>query len=109
MSNDTLQSVSDEFAMEAELKEVLSLLVLHDTDYGKRYPLVFLALALAASIDMTCGIRIDLADPLWPVAFIELPTGQVSWHMPQHVQPWDDHSTPEKLARVRDYCGWGAR
>lgn len=50
-------------------------------------------------------------DPDWPVVFIELPTGQVSWHISlsdldlfQHVNTgdmvWDGHDTSEKYRRL---------
>jgi hypothetical protein len=43
--------------------------------------------------------------------YIDLPTGQVSWHfhdthaylfrdLPSYAKPWDGHSTPEKYARL---------
>lgn len=72
----------------------------HDTDYAARYPLVFEALHLALSCGLLAGVRLDPAEPDWPVVYIELPTGQVSWHMPQHTETWDHHDTPLKYARV---------
>lgn len=51
-------------------------------------------------------------DPEWHgCVFIDLPTGQVSWHfhdreahlfegLPPYEKPWDGHSTPEKYKRV---------
>ncbi len=51
-------------------------------------------------------------DPEWRnCVFIDLPTGQVSWHyhdreahlffgLPPYEKPWDGHSTPEKYERL---------
>jgi hypothetical protein len=72
----------------------------HDTDYEVRYGLVLDAIALAHQIGYPAGFRIDPDEPGWPVAVIELPTGQVSWHMPEHPTEWDGHETPEKYRRV---------
>ena len=79
----------------------------HDQDYGVPYPLVFLALAYATQLGFAAGVRIDPAEPTWPTVYIELPTGQVSWHMPEHPTAWDGHDTTEKYRRVREYVGRG--
>lgn len=71
--------------------------------YAERNRLVYMAMGRAASAGMDVGFRIDPEEPEWPVAYIELPTGQVSWHMPQHSKPWDGHTTTEKNARVQDF------
>ena len=76
----------------------------HDTDYDQRYLLVVQALALAVECGYQAGIRIDARDADWPVVYIELPTGQVSWHMLAHQREWDGHDTPEKYARVERFC-----
>lgn len=51
-------------------------------------------------------------DPEWHgCVFIDLPTGQASWHfhdddaelfvgLPPYEKPWDGHTTPEKYCRV---------
>ena len=49
------------------------------------------------------GIRIDTSEPQWPVVYFELPTGQVSYHMPQHPISWDGHTTDEKNSRINAY------
>lgn len=54
----------------------------------------------------------DPSEPDWPVLFIELPTGQVSWHfaptdvdllegIPTSERPWDGHTTEEKYQRLQ--------
>lgn len=58
------------------------------------------------------GFAVDPKEPAWPVLFIELPTGQVSWHFSEadrhllasdigeyHGQ-WDGHTTEEKYDRL---------
>ena len=73
----------------------------HDTDYPVRYGLVLHAMAAAHSAGYRTGIAIDPAEPAWPVVYIELPTGQVSWHMPAHGDAYDGHTTSEKYFRVQ--------
>lgn len=71
--------------------------------YAKRNVNVYLALGFAAAFGFPCGIRQNLDEPDWPIVYIELPTGQVSWHMPQYggaVDPWDGHSVEEKYRRI---------
>lgn len=87
----------------SNLPMILGLIEQHDTDYAARYPLVLWAVSAAADEGLQAGFRVDPDDPEWPVAYIELPQGQVSWHMPQHPVAYDGHSTPEKYARVRAY------
>jgi len=74
-----------------------------DTRYDDRYPLVFHALSVALRCGYPAGIRIDPTEPEWPVAYIELPTGQVSWHMPTHPVAFDGHDTEQKYERCRAY------
>ncbi len=74
-----------------------------DTNYPVRYGLVLRALDLATRAGLSAGIAIDPAEPDWPVVYIELPTGQVSWHMPAHPVSFDGHSTEEKYSRCRAF------
>lgn len=74
-------------------------------DYDGRNTFVYHALSAAASLGYSCGVRLDPSEPEWPVAYIELPTGQVSWHLPQHEREWDGHDTPEKYRRCREFAG----
>lgn len=76
----------------------------NDTNYAKRAKLVFAALVIALEIGYKAGIRIDPEHPTWPVVFIELPTGQVSWHMAEHDHPWDEHTTEEKYQRCAAFA-----
>lgn len=74
-----------------------------------------IALARAARAMGICvGFRDDPAIPepwLWPVLFIDLPTGQISWHLSRgdrqaapdigaYLGDWDGHSTEEKYRRL---------
>lgn len=91
----------------ANLAQVLEQIAEHDTDYDVRYQLVFRAVSLALGQGYAAGVRVDPAEPGWPVVYIELPTGQVSWHMPQHKLVWDGHDTDEKYRRVREFVAGG--
>jgi len=75
-----------------------------------------IALARAASaLGCRVGFREDpdlgSATAQWPVLFIDLPTGQVSWHLTvedrrsavdigAYLGEWDRHDTPEKYRRL---------
>lgn len=72
-------------------------------DYDRRNKLVIEALWCAMRQGLEAGIRIDPEEPEWPVIFIELEQGQVSWHIEQHKKEWDGHDTKEKYRRVREY------
>lgn len=85
------------------LKGLLDEIEAEDLNYAYRYGLVLQAVTFAHLLGMPAGFRIDLAEPEWPVAYIELPPGQVSWHLPQHPTAWDGHDTPAKYRRCRDW------
>jgi hypothetical protein len=76
-----------------------------------------LAAHLAAGYPSVLVEGADAEAPDWPVLFVKLPTGQVSWHISPddlglfgHVRrtiggmpdapAWDGHDTAEKYARV---------
>lgn len=88
----------------SNLPMILGLIEQNDTNYAARYPLVLWAVSTAADEGLQVGFRLDPTEPEWPVAYIELPTGQVSWHLPQHPIAWDGHDTPTKYARCRAYA-----
>lgn len=85
------------------LAELLKHIVLKDREYEARYILVLQSVAHAQLHGLNSGFRFDPAEPEWPVAFIELPTGQISWHLPQHPTEWDGHTTEEKFERIRRF------
>lgn len=74
-----------------------------DDDYAERNIHVWRAFSLAMSLGYPCGVRIDPQEPAWPVVYIDLPTGQVSWHVPQHESGWDGHDFWAKQQRLLDY------
>ena len=58
------------------------------------------------------GLNLNLDDPKWPILFIDLPDGQVSWHLPKdeiigswptYYGPWDGHSLIEKQGRIEAF------
>lgn len=76
-----------------------------------------LAAHLAAGYPSVLVEGADASAPDWPVLFVKLPTGQVSWHISpddrdlfDHVRrtvagmpdapAWDGHDTEEKYARL---------
>lgn len=85
------------------LKRLLRDIEREDANYDNREKLVYQTIHLARLIGFQTGFRIDPSEPEWPVAYIELPTGQVSWHMPQHSLPYDGHTTEEKYRRIREW------
>lgn len=69
-----------------------------------------LALArLAKAQGLVVGVK---EDPEWPILFIDLPTGQVSWHIakkelvgewPEYSGVWDNHTLEEKRERMKRF------
>lgn len=96
--------MADKFA---GLKRLLVAIQAADRNYDVRYGLILAAVSAAHETGLAAGYRFDADDTEWPVAFIELPTGQVSWHVPQHDRPWDGHTTQEKYARIQRFLQVG--
>lgn len=88
-----------------------------DGAYAERNQAVALLAKLALRLGWRAGLRFhpeeDTAwEPDWrTIVFIDLPTGQVSWHfhdserhllegLPLYPELWDGHDTPEKYRRV---------
>ena len=74
-----------------------------EKDYTTRNALVLHAFTAALAAGYEAGWRCDPQEPEWPVVYLELPTGQVSWHLPQHPRAWDGHTTEQKYERCRAY------
>lgn len=88
-----------------------------DGAYAERDQCVALIAKMALALGWPVGLgRHDEADESWDadwmnIIFVELPTGQCSWHLhdsemhlfaklPKYDHAWDGHSTPEKYARM---------
>lgn len=68
--------------------------------YAHRNTLVLTALALARQAGIPAGIGHDPHDVHPVVVYLQLPTGQVSWHLPAHAAGFDGHSTAAKYQRI---------
>lgn len=79
--------------------------------YAERAAVVAALARCARAQGLVVGFAIDPKEPDWPVLFIELPTGQVSWHfskLDRHLASdigeyhgqWDGHTTEEKYDRL---------
>lgn len=71
--------------------------------YAARNRFLMQAAGFAGVAGYRAGYAIDPATPGWPVLFIDLPTGQVSWHLPAYPDAYDGHTTAEKYARVKAF------
>ena len=77
-------------------------------DWDRRGQLVMRVARAATLLGWSVGAGYDPEMPEYPhVVLVDLPTGQVSWHMrrvpwcmPDHPQGWDGHSRVEKAARI---------
>lgn len=97
--------MDDRMILEAGLKDSLQRIKDNDEDYAERYRQVLIAVSCANQLGMKAGFRLDPNELDWPCAYIHLPTGQVSWHMPAFPDPWDGHTTEEKYRRIDAYTG----
>lgn len=75
-----------------------------DEQYARRAGLIYDLLGRARRLGWPAGIAVDEVDvggspELWPIAYVELPTGQVSWHLAPYGGTWDGHTTAQKYAR----------
>ena len=69
-----------------------------------------LAVQALAKMGEKCGYKVGIKDdPEWPILYINLPTGQVSWHIPKsemvccfppYSGKWDGHDVDEKRKRL---------
>lgn len=91
--------------LEKHLSALLAEIKVNDENYAFRYSLVLQALLIARTLGLDCGIGIDRdsdvrMDGFRVVVYIVLPTGQVSWHMPEWGGTYDGHTTPRKYTRI---------
>jgi hypothetical protein len=81
--------------------------------YTERNQLLSLVAKQAIALGFAAGVQRDqVAEPGWQsVVFVDLPSGQCSWHihdsemqwfdfLDYYSRPWDGHSTEEKYQRV---------
>ena len=94
--------------------------------YTDRNLLAMLAVCMAWELGWPAGVWLHREEPEWPVLYIELPAGQISYHVPEHEaavrnwiayrpgenvltrlprqdSPWDGHSTEMKRDRIIEY------
>ena len=82
-----------------------------DVLYRERHHLIAHVAALYPSVMV---LNADPAEPDWPVLYITLPTGQVSWHIapadmdlfrhvPVGAARWDGHDVTEKYRRLDEH------
>lgn len=76
-----------------------------DENYAKRNTAIYQAVATARAAGFIANVAPDASDPRWCIAYIELPEGQVSWHIPAHPTKWDGHTTEQKYARCATFYG----
>jgi hypothetical protein len=82
-----------------------------DLAYRERNEVVAVLAALFPS-----WVGVDPAEPDWPVIYVELPTGQVSWHVsftdlrdlfariPSRDRPWDGHTREVRTSRLAAFA-----
>lgn len=79
--------------------------------YYDRNQAVMALAVLAMQQGYTVGVSDDPDEKEYKVLTIDLPTGQVGWHLPkndlenwpQYDKPWDGHLLPEKRNRVKKF------
>lgn len=80
--------------------------------YLDRNQAVMALAKLARMQGYTIGIKEDPQAPGWPVLMIDLPTGQVGWHLPaaelvgdwpDYPKDWDGHTLQQKRSRIRKF------
>ncbi len=85
--------------------------VLHDV-YAERNRIAQALGKMAMKLGYNVGIKDDKEDKDYVILYIDLPTGQVSWHIPkreligkfpEYNGNWDGHDTKSKIERVEEY------
>lgn len=84
---------------------------LEDAYFDRNQAVMALA-RLAQQMGYAVGLLTDINEPDWPVMVIDLPTGQVGWHLPKaevkgdwpsYQKEWDGHTVEEKRERLMDF------
>ncbi len=77
--------------------------------YFDRNQAVMAMARMALQLGYRVGLKQDPEEPDWPVLMIDLPTGQVGYHLPkeevvgnwpEYEDEWDGHSLIEKRERI---------
>ncbi len=77
--------------------------------YFDRNQAVMAMARMALQLGYRVGLKQDPEEPDWPVLMIDLPTGQVGYHLPkeevvgnwpEYKGEWDGHSLIEKRERI---------
>ena len=80
--------------------------------YQERNRVVQALAKMSMELGYKVGIKGDTEDDCYVILYIDLPTGQVSWHIdtndlvtefPTYEGQWDSHDTNEKYARLEKY------
>ena len=83
-----------------------------DDAYFDRNQAVLAMAKLAMEQGYRVGLLTDPEEPDWPVLMMDLPTGQVGWHLPkeeivisfpEYPSEWDGHSLEEKRNRMHNF------
>lgn len=87
-----------------------------DQLYEERAKILVAFALLCKTIGHRVGFRDDPKTPGWPVLFIDLPEGQVSWHFSAemregiageigvYLDEWDGHTTEQKYERLAAFA-----
>lgn len=99
-------------------KETFNPIVEMDSEqryYDYRNTLIMQAVVIAHAQGFKAGYKVhtpitDIIEKGWDeswgvVAYIELPTGQVSWHLESPDVEYDGHNYTDKLNRISDFVG----
>ena len=88
-----------------------------DDAYFDRNQAVMALAKLARQQGYKTGVHVDPNEPEWPVLMIDLPSGQVGWHLPkqellgqwpEYAQAWDGHDLEEKRRRMAGFIADGS-
>lgn len=98
---------------EHELKELLLKIEGHESlgQQEMRQVTILSAVNVATMMDMNAGVRLvdatsTTAKPEWAgdvVAYIELPTGEVSYFLPKDTTVYSNYTRQEKLERINKF------
>jgi hypothetical protein len=74
-------------------------------DYAERNAAVYTCIGLALQLGYPAGVQFQTlaahGERFPAVAYIDLPSGQVSWHLPAYAGTYDGHTNGDKAARIR--------